>query len=205
MRQTDPRVRRSRAAIMDATIDLVVERDSSAISMTDLADAAGVSRPVLYQHYGDRDGILVAAMTELIDRELLPAVDPNPANPMPFAQVLTDHFARHSRFYRALLRGSAAFSVVRAITDLLAVPGAELLRQRSDGTVPEAQIREMAKFGASAAAMMLAEWLVDEPASVDGSAASEDPTALVGLLMRIDETIIAIAGNVDRQRHLETD
>ncbi|WP_025351447.1 TetR/AcrR family transcriptional regulator [Nocardia nova] len=181
MDPSDRRVRRSRAAIMDATITLVTERETSAISMTELAEAAGVSRPVLYQHYGDRDRILCAAMTALINRELLPNFDPDPADPLRAAQMLYEHFAHYRRFYRALLLGPAALMVLRTITDLFISSGADSLRQRSDGAVGEAEIHELAKFLSSAGAMALAEWLVEEPEPLD-------PTTRAAMLIRLDQT-----------------
>ncbi|AHH18389.1 putative transcriptional regulator, TetR family [Nocardia nova SH22a] len=182
---SDPRVRRSRAAIMDATIALVTERETSAISMTELAEAAGVSRPVLYQHYGDRDRILCAAMTALIDRELMPNFAPDLADPLLAAQTLTEHFAHHRRFYRALLLGPAALMVLRTITDLFIASGAEALRQRSDGTVSEARIHELAKFLSSGGAMALAEWLVDGSEPLD-------PATRAAMLIRLDQTFSRI-------------
>ncbi|MFD0487807.1 helix-turn-helix domain-containing protein [Saccharopolyspora spinosporotrichia] len=51
----DRRVRRSRAALMRAAVELVTERGTAAVTLSDIAEAADVSRRVVYQHFGDRD------------------------------------------------------------------------------------------------------------------------------------------------------
>ena len=71
---TDKRVRRSRAALMHAAIALVSERGTAAVSISDIAEAADVSRPVLYQHFGDRDTLLLETALDLAARELLPRI-----------------------------------------------------------------------------------------------------------------------------------
>lgn len=68
----DRRVRRSRAALMAAAVRLVSERGTSDIPVTDLAEAADVSRRLVYLQFGDRDTLLTEAAIDLVRRELLP-------------------------------------------------------------------------------------------------------------------------------------
>ena len=67
----DRRVRRSRAALMRAAVALVSERESTAVTVSEIAEAADVSRQVLYQQFGDRDALLLEAALDLVRRELL--------------------------------------------------------------------------------------------------------------------------------------
>ena len=46
-----------------AAADRVVRRDGAAASMASIAAAAGITKPVLYRHFGDKDG-LYAALAE---------------------------------------------------------------------------------------------------------------------------------------------
>lgn len=71
---TDRRVLRSRSALMRAAVSLAVERGTTNITVSDIAEAADVSRQLLYQQFGDRDRALAAA----------------------------GHFARHRSFYRPM-------------------------------------------------------------------------------------------------------
>jgi len=54
-----------RRELLDAALDVVSERGFDALSVEAVARGAGVSRPVVYDLFGDLDGLLVA----LIDRE----------------------------------------------------------------------------------------------------------------------------------------
>jgi AcrR family transcriptional regulator len=51
-----------RAALLDAAV-AVIRRDGPGASMEAMAAAAGVTKPILYRHFGDREG-LVAAVGE---------------------------------------------------------------------------------------------------------------------------------------------
>ena len=48
-----------RAGLLAAAID-VVRRDGAGVSMEAMAAAAGVTKPILYRHFGDRDGLIGA-------------------------------------------------------------------------------------------------------------------------------------------------
>jgi AcrR family transcriptional regulator len=58
-----------RAELLDAAVSAVREHGPSA-SMERLAAAGGVTKPILYRHFGDRDG-LVSAIADRFARELL--------------------------------------------------------------------------------------------------------------------------------------
>jgi AcrR family transcriptional regulator len=50
----------TRSRILSAAWDLVLARGAAAVRMRDVAAAAGVSRQLVYIHFGDRAGLLVA-------------------------------------------------------------------------------------------------------------------------------------------------
>jgi AcrR family transcriptional regulator len=43
-----------RRQLLDAALDAFAERGFHATSMNDVAEAAGVTKPVLYQHFGSK-------------------------------------------------------------------------------------------------------------------------------------------------------
>ena len=51
-----------RRELLDAAID-VIRREGADVTMEEMATAGGISKPILYRHFVDRDG-LVAAITE---------------------------------------------------------------------------------------------------------------------------------------------
>lgn len=65
--RADPRLRRSRDALLTAAGELLAERNPDDISITDIAQRAGLSRPTVYQHFADRGSVLAAVIQARID------------------------------------------------------------------------------------------------------------------------------------------
>ena len=72
--QRSPRVPSDvrRRELLDAALDLIYEQGFGAVSVESVARRAGVTRPVVYDHFGDLHGLLLA----LIDREEQAAIAP---------------------------------------------------------------------------------------------------------------------------------
>lgn len=152
-------MRRSRSALLSAAVRLVSERGTTAVPATDLAEAADVSRRVLYLHFGDRDGVLLAAAAELVTRELLPRL-PQDLDDAPTTLTLARHFAEYREFYRPLLTGSCAYAAIRTVNSLFH-PYRLASARRLFGDLDEQAAGEVADFLTGAASMALGEWLVD--------------------------------------------
>jgi AcrR family transcriptional regulator len=58
-----------REALLDAA-DLVVQRDGPAASMAAIAAEAGITKPILYRHFGDKGGLYAALAQRHTDRLL---------------------------------------------------------------------------------------------------------------------------------------
>ncbi len=113
----DRRVLRTRTALFAAAVRLVSARGSTSIPVTELADAAGVSRQVVYLQFGDRESLLVAAAMDLWERELYPLFPDLRQDTMRTRMLsAADHLAEYHRFYRALITGSCAFALRAAAT-----------------------------------------------------------------------------------------
>lgn len=69
-RPMDPRSRRSRLALIAAAEDLLATRVPDDISITDIAQRAGLSRPTVYQNFANKDAILAAVIQVHIDKIL---------------------------------------------------------------------------------------------------------------------------------------
>jgi AcrR family transcriptional regulator len=72
--------RRTESAILEGTKKLIAEQGASNISMIEIADVSEVSRATLYNHYRDKNGVLIALigaeverLVELADRAGTPA------------------------------------------------------------------------------------------------------------------------------------
>lgn len=108
-------MRRTRTALARALIELVEDRELSRISVSDVAERAGVSRTAFYAHYRNVHELAEDACTAMIDGLIrsLPAPDLDAADLAREATLSLQAFfaslAQHSGLYRSLLgpQGSA--------------------------------------------------------------------------------------------------
>ena len=56
-----------RAALLDAALT-AVRRDGPGVSMDAIAAQAGITKPILYKHFGDRDGLVAALADQFADQ-----------------------------------------------------------------------------------------------------------------------------------------
>jgi AcrR family transcriptional regulator len=61
----DPRVTRTRAAVLAAAIDLLAERGYSGFSIEGIVERAGIAKTTLYRHWRTREDLLAAVVAEL--------------------------------------------------------------------------------------------------------------------------------------------
>ena len=175
----DRRARRSRAALIDAATTLVVERQTSDLSVTELAEAADVGRGVLYQQFGDRDSLLVAAalshLEQFLDRASLG--DLGAFEPLvPLAEILDEHRA----FYRPLLTGTCAHRLMAAVADLVR-PWSEAAALRTFEGVSPTEAAEIADYFTGGTVMAVCRWLTDpEPTT---------PSQFVDQLARLSQIV----------------
>lgn len=105
---------KTRAAISQAFNGLVFSRRYDEIRMTDIASAADVGRSTLYQHYPDKDSILIANMNWVL-HGLLQATR-GPAGHAVVLEVL-DHIWDHRAQARHILFGATGEKLESALAD----------------------------------------------------------------------------------------
>lgn len=165
----DPRVRRSRSALMQAAVTLVAERGTAAVPVSDIAEAADVSRPLVYQHFGNLDSLLLESAVDLATRELLPrmAEAAGTRSRRDGALALTRHFAEHRSFYRAVLTSSCAFALNKALTGLLIPINRQLVHDLSGGSLDAQGEDDLATFLTGGGAAFVNTWVVEGPDPLD--------------------------------------
>lgn len=109
----DPRIARTRRSLREALFALARERPLDEISISDIAERAGVNRSTYYQHYSDKDTLLADALDAVIDDAIGPE---QPITESQGARILVDylrHVEDHADLYRMLLGegGSATIQV----------------------------------------------------------------------------------------------
>lgn len=175
-RSQDRRALRSRAALMTAAVRLVSERGTTAIPVTDLAEAADVSRQVVYLQFGDRDALLVEAVADLVRRELIAEAEED-GDAFAGTLAMARHFAAHRSFYRAMLTGSCAFAMTSTLNSLFASVNEKAVRQLF-GELDAQVARDLAAFVAGGTGAVVNDWLID-------GADPLDPEELARRLLRL--------------------
>jgi AcrR family transcriptional regulator len=159
-------VRRTRSALARALIELVEERDLSRISVSDVAERAGVSRSAFYDHYRDVHELAEDACTAMIDHliESLPGPGLDSAD---LAQEATEalaaffgSLAEHAGLYRALLGTEGSARVAGHIRRRIAGVVHERLAHADAGGWPERVPHDVtAAFTAGALIGVAVDWI----------------------------------------------
>ncbi|WP_301925308.1 TetR/AcrR family transcriptional regulator [Corynebacterium glaucum] len=120
----DPRAIRTREALVSATIDLLAAQPANELSVTAIVRAAGVSRQVFYEHFTDRDAVVLAAGRAIFEpayTEFITTFTPDTTYP----EQVTKLFARmgeHGATVRTLLDSAAQGKLNHFAVDILYGP-----------------------------------------------------------------------------------
>ncbi|WP_007514170.1 MULTISPECIES: TetR/AcrR family transcriptional regulator [Pseudofrankia] len=149
---------RSRSALFAAAVRLVSERGTADVPVTDLAEAADVTRKVIYTQFGDRESLLVEAAVDLVNRELFPRLEDGAEAEGLGALAVARHFARYRSFYRPMLSGSCAFAMTRALNSAFSSFQGPAMR-RLFGELDQDAVDDLAAFFMGGTAAIVNDWL----------------------------------------------
>ena len=191
----DRRIERTRAALLQALVGLLLDDGVESITVAAVAARANVGRSTFYTHFRSRDDILRASLTMPslpLAGIVTKAVDPGALLP------LLDHFRQQRRLVRAFADGSLRKLWVRCLADLIErdlAPIARRLRVRPLLPIPlvAVQVAELqialVVHGLSSreplAPEALAEALIAVTRATVGSLLQCDATALLQSPQRI--------------------
>lgn len=173
----DPRVRRTRTAVLRATVELVSSR-GTAVTLSEIAEAADVSRRVVYQHFGDLDGVLLEAGLDLARRELLPRLGGREEDE---TLLMARHFARHQAFYGALLTSSCAYALDRGLINLFVPVNRQVIAERAGDRLSAQALDDLAAFVAGGAGSFVTTWVIE---------GAHDPEAFTDRLIGVISTLM---------------
>lgn len=101
----DPRIQRTRNSLQQALIELCKTRDPNDVSISEIAELAGVNRTTFYQHYPDVDTLLADAideMTEAAHAQLDFSGSGHDTDPREVVANFLTHVHDNARIYRAV-------------------------------------------------------------------------------------------------------
>lgn len=159
----DPRVKKTRRALREAFIRLILKQGYDSISIQDIVDEAEAARVTFYRHYQDKEELLtdclntlyteLAARTEPITREAV-------LNGYTALNVFYEHLVEQEQLYRILFSSRGTQTVVERLRHHLAMRALESLevyQQEADANIP----LEIIAYHAASAQIGLGIWWLD--------------------------------------------
>ncbi|MGW1397426.1 TetR/AcrR family transcriptional regulator [Streptomyces sp. NPDC002405] len=190
-------VEERRAQLLDAALSLFAHRAPEEVSLDDVAEAAGVSRPLVYRYFpGGKQQLYEAALRSAAD-ELSHCFDEPQQGPLlpRLARALDRYLAfvdQHDAGFTALLQGGSVVETSRttAIVDGVRRAAAERILSHLEVTDPGPRLRMTVRMWITAVeaasliwldedkqppAEELRDWLVEQFAAVLTVTAARDP------------------------------
>ncbi len=134
----DRRVRRTRSALRDALVALIIERGWDGFSVQDLCERADVGRSTFYMHFADKEEVLAAAFADLGREVRAQLARPGAARPLGYSRALLDHAQEHLRVFRAMVGRRSSHLVQGKMRDLVL----QLVREDMAELLPPGARRE---------------------------------------------------------------
>ncbi len=143
----DRRVRRTRSALREAFVALVVERGWDGFSVQDLCERADVGRSTFYMHFADKEEVLGDAFEEVRRGLRAQLASSGDARPLGFSRGLFEHAHEHRQTFRAFVGKRAWHVLQRKFRDMLV----DLVREDLAALMPPGARRDgLAAFLAGA-------------------------------------------------------
>lgn len=116
----DRRVRRTRELLFDALLDLMIVKGYGAITVQDLIDRANVGRSTFYNHFHDKDHLLLENMNYFQEELLEKCVrTSNDNGPFGFSLMMIQHAQGYQRIYQALKEKEGGNEVIQHMKNML--------------------------------------------------------------------------------------
>jgi AcrR family transcriptional regulator len=155
-----PREARARQ-LLDVAEEVFAANGVQASSMEDVAEAAGVTKPIVYDHFGSKDRLLAAVILRagsVLSETILAAVSVASSPEAAISSGLRAYFefieerrsGLHSLLTEGVAPGSEAAAALETVRDQQAEMIAALLLEQTDGQdLPQAQLYAQIVVGAT--------------------------------------------------------
>ena len=167
--RTERRVARTKAAIEDAFVQLVLEHGYERVAVEDISDRADLARATFYAHYPTKEAVLLSVFNRLVE-DLMERISyqdgPWNAVRRDAVQTAFRHAAEQPDLYRACMSDARTRQVYLSILSRYAEQN---FRSRLDalGHQPRIPVPVMARAFVGAQVAILEAWLAGE---LDGDA-----------------------------------
>jgi AcrR family transcriptional regulator len=123
--QVDPRVRRTRRALRDALVALILKKDFSSITIKEITERAEVAYITFYRHYETLDQLLMEVLdeglAELLTRIELLAKQSEASNLETEGRLIFEYIGGKADLFRILFKSQSVARVRRKVIGNIAV------------------------------------------------------------------------------------
>jgi AcrR family transcriptional regulator len=165
-RRTDRRVQRTRRALRDALVALILERGWDGFGIQELCERADVGRSTFYMHFADKEELVAGNFEDL--RKALRAQlaeTGTTGRPLAFSRGLVEHAHDHRRLFLAVVGKKSGLVVQRRFRDLVL----DLVHEDLDAALPPGQTRDATVAFLAGAFLEVLTWALESksPPSAD--------------------------------------
>lgn len=165
----DRRTRRTRRAMRDALVSLVLERGYAPLTVEDITERADIARATFYSHCRDKEDLFTRVTTDLL-QELGERLTPLAAESgagltgKPLLELFR-HAEQERDLYRVILRGEGDGKPLGVFTDESVRRVAEVFRERAEqsGIRPRIDPELLARAWVGEQFAVLRWWLEQDP------------------------------------------
>ena len=167
----DRRVQRTRKALSQALIELILEKGYDAVRVQDIADRANLRAATLYLHYQNKEDLLLSTLETMIDDlvetlEALQQDDVSETVHQEFKAVF-QHVRENKDLYRVIMGGQGSMTIRMRIRDYIATQSAKRIQKRleqlgaSEDDSP-LSIDFVSKYVGGSLLALITQWLEDD-------------------------------------------
>jgi len=124
-KRPDRRAVRTRRALREALIALILEKGYDAITVQDITDRADLNRGTFYLHYHDKQDLLLSSSADVFDElaaQLTPVTPEHLTIDVPERNLILiyQHVAANADFYRVMLGNHGVPAFIRRLRHIMA-------------------------------------------------------------------------------------
>ena len=165
-KKTDRRIQKTRSTLQDALVALIMEKGYEAITVQDILDRANVGRSTFYEHFFDKDDLLLSGFEHLREdfEQYLANQDISSDGPWQLSLSMFQHAEKHRLLYQAMAGrqgGNMAVGHIQKYLTLYLYDHLKRLLAQRDKQLP-AEI--LTQYLVSAFIGLLTWWLDNESA-----------------------------------------
>jgi AcrR family transcriptional regulator len=160
----DRRVRRTRAGLREALLDLMAERGYDGVTVQDVIDRADIGRSTFYNHYTDKEDLLRDCFADLRAIVTPPATAAAGAGRrLRFSLPLLRHVHHQRRLLLALFAGGGRTPVLRQVERVLTEIVHEELTDMYGAHADRIPVDALARYAVGAYLALMEWWLTSQP------------------------------------------